>query len=151
MDAPPSRRRTAATSTPKTVQLAAPKEFATLKLSCGRYNPDMSRVRRVLRCAICSSEPTLSEGRWVCQCAKFQWQPEKGCEGTPEDRKLLERYGWRLASDAGGFTFWIAPGNAGVIYLYADGTWSGGLAGFASLDDYLEWNASSKLTQPSPK
>jgi hypothetical protein len=63
----------------------------------------------------------------------------------------LESYGWRLASDAGGFIYWIARGNTGVLYLYPDGTWSGGPSDFALLEDYLEWHASSKSMQPSPE
>jgi hypothetical protein len=110
----------------------------------------MNRVRRTLRCTNCSDIPVLSDERWICQCEYFQWQPERGYEGTAEDRELLERYRWRLASDTEGFVYWIAPGNRAVVCLYANGTWAGGPAEFTRLEDYLDWNAGNKpLNSPS--
>jgi hypothetical protein len=116
----------------------------------GAYNPDMSRLRSELRCSVCGASPAYQDGRFVCHCPKFQWKPKKGYGGTAEDRTLLERHGWRQASDSGGFVYWIGPGRAGVINLYEDGTWSGGPAIFDKLEDYLDWYANGQLRPPSP-
>jgi hypothetical protein len=108
--------------------------------SCS-YNFGMSRTRSHLRCDVCGAEPEFRDGRLVCRCSNFQWSPRKGYGGTAVDRELLGRYGWRMASDQNGFTFWVGPGNLGVVYLYEDGTWSGGSGGFDELEDYLNWYA----------
>ena len=80
----------------------------------------------------------------------MSWIPQRGYAGTEEDCKLLERRGWKMVTDSGGFIYWIGARNAGVVTLYADGTWSGGPDAFEKLEDYLEWFASGQPWPPRP-
>ena len=104
--------------------------------------------RNHLHCDVCGNVPEFKDDRLVCHCPKFRWTPKRGYGGSATDRELLERHGWRTAGDQDGIAFWIGPGNLGVVYLYEDGTWSGGPAEFDKLEDYLNWYASGAPWPP---
>ena len=104
----------------------------------------MRRTRSELRCDVCGMAPSFDGERRVCLCPKFQWTPKRGYAGTESEREAFERYGWRMATDAGGFVYWIGPGYASVVILYTDGTWAGVPEDFSMLEDFLDWYASGR-------
>ena len=99
----------------------------------------MSRTRSARECAACKQTPKDDEsGRPTCACGTL-WVRCWGIKGTPEEEKLLERSGFKLAQDIQGDVYYVGP-MGHIIHLYAGDEWDSGKAPREqSLEDYLAW------------